>query len=71
MRQKFVYIETYGCQMNEADTEIVQGILNANGYTKTSDAKIADVIFVNTCSVRDNAEKRIYARLQHLKGFKK
>lgn len=57
--------------MNLADTELVQGILNNNGYTISKDADNADVILLNTCSVRDNAEQKIYHRLDHLKKFKK
>ena len=66
-----VYIETYGCQMNVADTEIVMGILSQNGYEQTDDLNNADVILLNTCSVRDNAEQRIYGRLNNLKKLKK
>lgn len=69
MRNK-VYIETYGCQMNLADTEVVLGILKNSGYEKTDDAENADVIFLNTCSVRDNAEQRIHGRLGNLKALK-
>jgi tRNA-2-methylthio-N6-dimethylallyladenosine synthase len=58
-----VYIETYGCQMNMADSEVVAGILSGNGYTVTDDISEADVILVNTCAVRENAEERIYGRL--------
>ena len=60
---KQVYIETYGCQMNMADSEVVGGILNEAGYRFTNDISNADVILVNTCAVRDNAEQRIYGRL--------
>ena len=65
-----VYIETYGCQMNLADTELVMGILNNYGYEVTNDAKKADVVLLNTCSVRDNAEQRIYGRLGNFKNLK-
>ena len=61
---KKLYIETYGCQMNVADTEVVFSILGAHGYTRTEDMSQADVILVNTCSVRDNAEQRIHGRLE-------
>ena len=59
-----LYIETYGCQMNVADTEVVFSILARHGYERTEDISAADVILVNTCSVRDNAEQRIHGRLE-------
>lgn len=58
-----VYIETYGCQMNLADSEVVGGILRKEGYSFTGEITEADVILVNTCAIRDNAEQRIYGRL--------
>ncbi|KAB2909214.1 MAG: tRNA (N6-isopentenyl adenosine(37)-C2)-methylthiotransferase MiaB [Ignavibacteriales bacterium] len=70
MNKKQVYIETYGCQMNVADSELVLGILNKNGYGLAEDVHSADVVFLNTCSVRDNAEQRIYGRLGNLKTIK-
>ena len=66
-----IYIETYGCQMNVADTELVLGILKNKGYETTSDISKANVILLNTCSVRDNAEQKIYHRLDHLKNVKR
>lgn len=71
MTQNKVYIETYGCQMNVNDTEIVASILNQSGYKILDSADNADVILLNTCSVRDNAEKKINERLIHLKKNKK
>ncbi len=68
---KRVYIETYGCQMNVADSEVVSSILHGQGYDLTSDIGIADVIFLNTCSVRENAEEKIHHRLKHLRHYKK
>lgn len=65
-----VYIETYGCQMNVADSELIMGILKDKGFELTTDLKSADVILLNTCSVRDNAEQRIYGRLGNLKKVK-
>ena len=70
MTKNKVYIETYGCQMNLADTEIVLGILQNNGYGLTRHAEEADVILVNTCSIRENAEQRIYGRLGNFKTIK-
>jgi tRNA-2-methylthio-N6-dimethylallyladenosine synthase len=60
---KRVYIETYGCQMNVADSEVVGGILKEAAYSFTDQMSEADVILVNTCAIRDNAEQRIYGRL--------
>jgi len=68
---KKLYIETYGCQMNVADSELVVSILADNGFTTVEDINQADVIFVNTCSIRDNAEQRIRGRLQVFKKVKK
>lgn len=65
-----VFIETYGCQMNVADSEIVAGILSGNGYELSKEAGSADIILLNTCSIRDNAEQRIYGRLGNLKEMK-
>lgn len=62
-QMKRVYIETYGCQMNVADSEVIAGILSKEGYGFTQDLSEADVILVNTCAIRDNAEQRIYGRL--------
>ena len=61
---KKVYIETYGCQMNVNDTEVVFSILAGAGYGRTTDMAEADVIMANTCSVRDNAEQRIWGRIE-------
>jgi len=65
-----VYIETYGCQMNIADTEIVQGVLSNKGYNLTDKIDNADVVLLNTCSIRENAEQRIYGRLGNIKTLK-
>jgi len=61
---KKVYIETYGCQMNVADTEVIFSILKKTGYTRTEDIDSADIIMANTCSIRDNAEQRILGRIE-------
>lgn len=68
---KNVYIETYGCQMNQADSGIVSKILTENGYSIVKSDTQADVILINTCAVRDNAEKRIHNRVHDLQALKK
>lgn len=68
---KRVYVETYGCQMNLADTEVVGGILSRDGYEMTHRLADADVVLVNTCAIRDNAEQRIYGRLGLISTFKR
>ena len=65
-----VYIETYGCQMNEYDSELVKSILVESGHTLTPNERDAQVILLNTCAVRENAHSRIYRRLQALKTLK-
>ena len=69
--EKKLYIETYGCQMNVADSEVVASIMKMAGYEMTEDIADADAIFVNTCSVRDNAEQKIYSRLQYFHSLRK
>lgn len=69
MTRKF-YIETYGCQMNVADTEVVTTLLNEAGYDKTEDMEEADLILVNTCSIRENAEQRVWGRLDVFRQVK-
>ncbi|MFM8840567.1 MAG: tRNA (N6-isopentenyl adenosine(37)-C2)-methylthiotransferase MiaB [bacterium] len=71
LHQPKLYVETYGCQMNVNDTEIVQGVMNERGYAMTDKPESADVILLNTCAIRDNAEKKIHERLNHLKYYKK
>ena len=66
-----LYIESYGCQMNFSDSEIVASILSKNGFSTTRNAEEADLILLNTCSIRDNAEQRVRNRLQNLRHFKK
>jgi len=66
-----IYIETYGCQMNVSDSELVLGLLGPQGYVRTDDPADADVMLVNTCAVRDHAEQRVLGRLGVLKGFKR
>lgn len=66
-----VFIETYGCQMNFSDSEIVGSILSNNEYTLTTDINEADYILINTCAIRDNAEQRIRKRLKELKALQR
>ncbi len=68
---KKLFLESYGCQMNFADSEIVASILIDKGYTTTTDYKEADLIFVNTCAIRENAESRVRQRLYDYKKVKK
>ena len=68
---KKLFIETYGCQMNVADSEVVASIMQMDGYELTDRIEEADAIFVNTCSVRDNAEQKIYGRLQYFQSLRK
>ncbi|MFZ4411566.1 MAG: tRNA (N6-isopentenyl adenosine(37)-C2)-methylthiotransferase MiaB [Bacteroidales bacterium] len=71
MERKKVFIETYGCQMNFSDSEIVGSIMKSIDYELTTDINQASVIFLNTCSIRDNAEQRVNRRLKELRSYKK
>jgi tRNA-2-methylthio-N6-dimethylallyladenosine synthase len=71
MMNKNVFIETYGCQMNVADSEVVVSILSKAGYLPTTDIGEAGLILINTCSIRDNAEQRIWGRLKAISHLKK
>lgn len=66
-RKKF-YIETYGCQMNVSDSEIVESILGKAGYARVDDSMSADAILINTCSIRDKAEEKVWHRLRHFRN---
>lgn len=70
-KTKKLYIESYGCQMNFADSEIVTSIMKENGYDTTSDFENADVVFLNTCSIREKAEQTVRNRLNHFNSVKK
>lgn len=69
--ERKLFIETYGCQMNVADSEVVASIMEMDGYAVTNKIEEADAIFVNTCSVRDNAEQKVLGRLQYFKSLKR
>ena len=69
--KKRLFIESYGCQMNFADSEIVASVMREAGFATTSDAENADLIFLNTCAIRDNAEQRVRTRLKQLNVYKK
>jgi tRNA-2-methylthio-N6-dimethylallyladenosine synthase len=71
VKAKQFFIETYGCQMNLSDSEIVASILEEDGYIPTKEIRDADVIFVNTCSIRDHAEQRVRKRLEFMQSLKK
>jgi 2-methylthioadenine synthetase len=58
-----VHIETFGCQMNESDSELVRSLLKQEGFGFTEDRERADVVLVNTCAIRENAHKKIYSHL--------
>ncbi|WMJ74252.1 tRNA (N6-isopentenyl adenosine(37)-C2)-methylthiotransferase MiaB [Cytophagaceae bacterium ABcell3] len=70
-KKRKLYIESYGCQMNFSDSEIVISIMNDNGFDTTSDAEKADVVFLNTCSIRENAEQKVRNRLNLFNHLKK
>jgi len=69
--EKKLYIESYGCQMNVADSEVVASVMQSCGYALTDQIEEADAIFVNTCSVRDNAEQRVIGRLAYYNSLRK
>lgn len=71
LNNKKLYIETYGCQMNVADSEVVASILGMDGYELTEHIDQADAILLNTCSIRDNAEQKILSRLQYLSSLRR
>lgn len=69
--EKRLFIETYGCQMNVADSEVVASIMEMQGYQLCETIEQADAIFVNTCSIRDNAEQKIFSRLAYFRSLKR
>ncbi len=71
MNEKKLFIETYGCQMNMADSEVVASIMKMADYSICENIEEADAIFVNTCSIRDNAEQRVISRLQYFNSLRR
>jgi tRNA-2-methylthio-N6-dimethylallyladenosine synthase len=71
MSTKRLFIETYGCQMNVADSEVVASIMEMHGYHLCETIEEADAVFVNTCSIRDNAEQKIVSRLAYFRSLKR
>lgn len=71
IKDKKLYIETYGCQMNVADSEVVASIMEMDGYSLVDNEKDADAVFVNTCSIREQAEQRVINRLDYFNAIKK
>ena len=68
---KKLFIETYGCQMNVADSEVVASVMQMAGYELTEELEEADAVFLNTCSIRDNAEQKIFSRLEYFASLRK
>ena len=68
---KRLFIETYGCQMNVADSEVVASVMKMAGYEPCNSVEEADAVFLNTCSVRDNAEQKILRRLEFLQSLRR
>src|SRR6056297_636929 len=60
-------IQTHGCQANEADTEVMQGLLEEQGFTKTNVIEETDLLIINTCAIRENAENKVFGELGRLK----
>ena len=68
---KKLFIETYGCQMNVADSEVVASVMGLAGYEMAETEEDADAVFLNTCSIRDNAEQKIFSRLDYFASLRK
>ena len=66
-----LFIETYGCQMNSADSEVIAAVMEMAGYELSNSVDDADAVLLNTCSIRDNAEQKIISRLQYLQSVKR
>ena len=71
MKNKLLYIQTFGCQMNVHDSEQIVSLLKASGYQMTENEKLADLIMLNTCSIRQKAAQKVYSQLGRLRHLKK
>ena len=71
MTQKSIFLETYGCQMNMSDSELIKAILSKEGYSFVAEESQADIVMLNTCSVRENANTKVYTRINEIKGKKR
>lgn len=69
--ERKLYIETYGCQMNVADSEVVASIMEMDGYGQCGTPEDADAVLLNTCSIRDNAEQKVLSRLQYFASLRR
>ena len=69
--EKKLFIETYGCQMNVADSEVIASVMQMAGYSVVYNLESADAVFMNTCSIRDNAEQKIFNRLEFFHSLRK
>ena len=70
MKQRNLYIKTFGCQMNERDSEIIEQLLLPAGFLPVSDINEADLVLLNTCSIRAKAEQKVYSLLGQLRQYK-
>jgi tRNA-2-methylthio-N6-dimethylallyladenosine synthase len=70
MPARTYFIRTFGCQMNEHDSERIAGLLESQGYSRAASADVADLVLLNTCAIRENADDKLYGNLGHLKALK-
>src|SRR5688572_4094440 len=70
-RPHLVHIETFGCQMNEYDTELIRSLMSKAGFEFTNDRECADILLMNTCAIRENAHNKVYGHLAELRSLKK
>jgi tRNA-2-methylthio-N6-dimethylallyladenosine synthase len=70
-RPHLIHIETFGCQMNEYDTELIRSLMKTAGFEFTNDRECADILLMNTCAIRENAHNKVYGHLAELRSLKK